>query len=148
MLHTYEIVGAAIVIMAVTVAGQELRPRARELGVAIVVPIFERWLQHGAIAAALVEVATETIMLGGALILLPRGTLDRRIVAFGGRVALAGGALLVVTTLLRPWFVPLSMVVGGLAFIAVAMALRVVTPAELCSLRGAAVQRLARRSRV
>jgi putative peptidoglycan lipid II flippase len=113
----------------------------------LLVPLFERWLQHGALAAALVEVATETIMLGGALILLPHGTLDRRIVAFGGRLALAGGALLVVTMLLRSVFVPLSIVAGGLAFLAVAMALRVVTPAEIRSLGGTVVQRLARRSR-
>src|SRR5581483_3832277 len=102
---------------------------------------FEHWLQHGALAAALVEVVTEAIMLGGALLLLPRGTVDRRMLTLSGRV------VLVVTTLLRPLFVPLAMVVGGLAYVAAALALRVVAPADLRRLGGTAVQRLARRSR-
>ncbi len=86
-------------------------------------------------------------MLGGALLLLPRGTVDRRMLTLSGRVVLAGAALLVVTTLLRPLFVPLTMVVGGLAYVAAALALRVVAPADLRRLGGTAVQRLARRSR-
>lgn len=113
----------------------------------LLVPVFEHWLQHGALAAALVEVVTEAIMLGGALLLLPRGTVDRRMLTLSGRVVLAGAALLVVTTLLRPLFVPLAMVVGGLAYVAAALALRVVAPADLRRLGGTAVQRLARRSR-
>jgi O-antigen/teichoic acid export membrane protein len=111
----------------------------------LLMPVFQQWLENGAIAAAVVEVGTELIMLGGALILLPRGTLDRRVAMVSGRVALAGVALLIVTLLLRSVFVPLAIVAGGATYLAVAMGLGVLRPADLQALRGAVLQRLTRR---
>ena len=110
----------------------------------LLMPIFERWLQNGAIAAAVVEVATELIMLGGALILLPRGTLDRQVALTSGRVALAGLALLAVTMPLHSVSVPLAIAAGGATYVAVAMGLGVLRAADLQALRCTVVQRLSR----
>ena len=96
----------------------------------LAIPGSDHWLHNGAIGAALVEVATELLMLSGALLLLPRGLIDRHTAGMSGRVVVAGIGLVGVTMVLRPVSLPLAVATGGLTYIALAAAFRVVQPAD------------------
>lgn len=105
----------------------------------VMIPLFERWLQNGAIGAASVAVATELAMLGGALALTPRGVLDGRTAGLSARVVAAGAGLVAAVLGLRvalqslplPLGVALSAAGGGAAYVVAVVALGVARPADL-----------------
>jgi len=111
----------------------------------LLIPYFEHSLNNGAIGAAIVTVATELLMLGGALMLVPRGLVDRSLVGLSGRVVVAGVCLAVVTAQLLPLSLLLAVAGGGLAFVGVAAALHVLRPVDFRIIHHAALQALARR---
>jgi O-antigen/teichoic acid export membrane protein len=111
----------------------------------VLIPFFERSLHNGAIGAAIVTVVTELLMLGGAVILLPRGLLDRTTANRSGRVIAAGFCLMVVAAQLQTVSLLLAVVVGGATFVAVAAALRVVRPADFWTIRRVTLESLVRR---
>lgn len=107
----------------------------------LLLPLFDMALQNGAIGAAVAEGATELLMLFGALVLLPRGTVDRKTASSGARVVLAGSCLATVTATLRPFSLFLSIAAGSVVFIAVAVALGVLRWADLTTIRDLVVAR-------
>ena len=72
-------------------------------------------------------------MLCGALLLMPRGLLDRSLLSMAARVVLAGGLLVVVTRGLLGLSLPLlvTLVPGGLAFLSGILVLGAVSLSEL-----------------
>jgi O-antigen/teichoic acid export membrane protein len=104
----------------------------------ILIPFFQRTTENGAVAAAIVTVLTELVILAGAFILLPKGMVDRGTLLMGGRVLLAGLCLWAVAAILHPMFVPLAVATGGLVYLAAILVLRVITPDEIRSLRNMA----------
>jgi O-antigen/teichoic acid export membrane protein len=124
----------------------------------LLIPAFEHWWQNGAIAASLVLVATELVMLAGALIVAPHGVLDRSMLALGFRLGVAGGCLVVVVrgiALFLPMVVPsialvalVAATAGGTVFLGVSLRLGVVRPAELRAVTVLAMDRFhSRRAR-
>ena len=102
----------------------------------VTIPLFETWLQHGAIGAAIVEVATELVMFAGALRLMPKGMIDQSIIWLGARILIAGVGLAVTARLILTSAdllvaFPCAVIGGGLTFLAISIALRVVKPGEL-----------------
>ncbi len=117
----------------------------------VAIPVFDRWLGNGAIGAALVEVATELLMLAGALITLPRGIIDCATTWASARVLVAGLGLAAVTMALRSISLPLLLslsvaaAAGGLVYLLLVLLLRVVGLTDLWAVRDVALQSLARR---
>jgi O-antigen/teichoic acid export membrane protein len=111
----------------------------------LLIPYFERTLHNGAVGAATVTVATEFLMFGGALLLLPSGTLTRETVLLGGRLVLAG-ILTAITAVLVATVSPLAALPAGcLVFAAAVFGLRVVRPGEIQSVMRMVLGPLARR---
>lgn len=110
------------------------------------IPLFERWTGNGAIAAAGITVATELLMLAGALIVAPRPLIDRTTVSVAARVTLAGVCLVVVAAPLRPVWLPLAVVAGGAAYVVTALLLRIVRLSDVRMVRRTVLQMLARRT--
>jgi O-antigen/teichoic acid export membrane protein len=98
------------------------------------IPICIRLLHNGAVAASVVTVATELLMLVGALVLLPAGTLDRGTVLLSARILLAGAAAALAGALVRPLCLPLAPLACVAGFLAFGLALRAITFPELVSL--------------
>jgi O-antigen/teichoic acid export membrane protein len=65
------------------------------------IPFSERVFSNGAIGAATVTVATEGLMMAGAIILRPKGVLDRPTGGFLGRCLLAAACILPLGLLLQ-----------------------------------------------
>ncbi len=95
------------------------------------IPLSQNSVGNGAIGAALVTFGTETLMLSGALRLLPRGMLDRSVIRKILRVALAGLAALGVALMVRSVSMPLAVVAGGLTYSAAVGASGLIGVAEL-----------------
>lgn len=72
----------------------------------VAVPLAQAMIGNGAIGAAAVELVTELIFLAGALRLTPRGLLGRSDLSRAARICVAGVALVVVASALRPAGVP------------------------------------------
>jgi O-antigen/teichoic acid export membrane protein len=111
----------------------------------VLIPIFDRAVDNGAVGAAILTVATELFMLAGALALLPRGSVDRRTVLLGGRVICAGVCMWAVTAALRLYSLPLAFAGGCAAFAVAALLLRVVLPRDLRAVTALSRQMLGRR---
>ena len=90
--------------------------------------------------------ATELLMLGGALAFMPRGLVDRSLASLSGRLVAAGICLAVVTAEFRPVSLPLAVVAGAIAFVAAAVALGVLRRADFWTVRQLGIHALARRS--
>jgi O-antigen/teichoic acid export membrane protein len=118
------------------------------------IPIFERWLQNGAIGAAAATLTTELVMLGGALALTPRGVLDGHTAGLSARVVAAGAGLVAAVLALRaalqplplPLGVALAAAGGGGAYVVGLVALGVVRADDIQKVMEA-VRRLAPRRR-
>lgn len=108
----------------------------------LLIPVFEHTFQNGAIAAAIITVATELLMFVGAVILLPKGMVGRETVWIGGRTLFAGFCVWLVAALLRPVLLPLAVIVAAVTYAGLALGLRIVEPADLLALRNAALQSL------
>ena len=89
------------------------------------------WFEDGAFGAAVVRVLVELVMIGGAVILLPRGTIDRGTLWVGARIVLAALSLAVVADLLRGGSVAAAILGGGLTYAAAAIALGVLRPRDI-----------------
>lgn len=98
------------------------------------ISLLDRSTGNGAIGAALTTLATELVLLACALRLLS-GMIDRRLLGAIARIVVAAGCLALVGTVLRPVSPALSGIAGGLVFVAVAVALRLVGVAELAAFR-------------
>ena len=96
----------------------------------LLVPLVERFSGNGAIGAALVEVATELLMLCGALWLLPRGMVGRRTFSLAGRIATAGCCAAAAGAWLLPVALPLAVLVCPGTFVISLVALRVARPSD------------------
>jgi O-antigen/teichoic acid export membrane protein len=111
----------------------------------VAIVTFQAWNQPGVVGAAGVPILGEVMMLGGALLLLPRSTVDRATITASVRIALAGAGLGVVAF----WLAPLSTIVavlgGGAVYVAGLLGLRVVGPADLAMLQATARDILKRR---
>jgi O-antigen/teichoic acid export membrane protein len=127
--------------LRVTIAGALFNPTMN----LVLIPLAARWLDNGAIGAAVAEVGTELVMLGGALFLMPPGMIDRAMAWMGLRVVVAGAGLAVVARVVQPVSLPLAAAAGGTAFLLAAWALRVLRPTDLRTLRDVARESLARR---
>lgn len=110
------------------------------------IPLFESHTQNGAIGAACVEVATEILMMAGAVLLLPRGFLGVETVWAGVRVLLAASCAYWVVAYLGAASLPLALVCGPVAYMALLVALRVATFSDLASVSAVARQALRRQS--
>jgi O-antigen/teichoic acid export membrane protein len=102
----------------------------------LAIPLFDQWLGNGAIGAAVTVVVAELLMLGGALLLLPRGMLDARTAHVGARIVVAGICLLATTAWLRPTSLPLAVAAGGLVLVVTVAALGVVRLDDLRAVHG------------
>jgi O-antigen/teichoic acid export membrane protein len=110
----------------------------------LIIPLADRLLENGAIGAAIIEIATELLIVAGVLIVLPRGLLNRQTVWQCVRIMTAGVCLVIVTQALRDVWLPLSVMAGGIAFLTTGFMLGVVTPGDIRLLRQHALRSLSR----
>lgn len=113
----------------------------------LLLPLFADWSGNGAVGAAVVEVATEILILSGMLMLLPRGIFDRSLGWVIARLVLAGLATIGTTSVLLPIGLPLAVGGGGVVFIGLVLLLRVFGLAEAQATREILVESLGRRFR-
>lgn len=99
------------------------------------IPAFEQLMQNGAIGAAVTEVASEVLVVAGAVVLFPRGFLGLGPVWLAARLALAGAALVFCTRILLADSVVLAVAAGVVAFTMVALATRVLRWTDLLHAR-------------
>lgn len=113
--------------LVVLVVAALFNPIANLIGV----PLFAAMTGSGVSAAPPIEVATEAIMLLGAIVLLPRGLFDRALAISVGRIALAAAALYAVAAVLGSRSVPAAILAGATTYVLVALADGLVRPAEI-----------------
>jgi O-antigen/teichoic acid export membrane protein len=111
----------------------------------VLLPLADQWLQNGAVGAAIAEGITELLMLVGAIILIPRGVLDRETLSVAARLGIAGACLYVTAMVVLPISLPFAVVTGALAFVGVGAVLGVLRAGDLMMLRQVALDSLARR---
>jgi O-antigen/teichoic acid export membrane protein len=107
------------------------------------IPFTQSTWGNGGIGAAVASIVTESVMLAGALILLPRGALDHRALLWlATRILIAAAPFVVMTRLLLALDVSLilTLIPGGLLFIAGAFGLKVVTLSEVRGMRSLATR--------
>jgi O-antigen/teichoic acid export membrane protein len=99
----------------------------------IAIPVAQSTWDNGGIGAAAASIVTECVMLTGALVLLPRGILDRAMLSLAVRIIVAAVPFVALTRLLLnlDLTLPIALVLGGLIFVAGALVLRVVTLSEV-----------------
>jgi O-antigen/teichoic acid export membrane protein len=97
----------------------------------VTIPVFEHAVGNGAIGASVVTIATEIVMFGGAMLLIPRSLLDPRLAWGALRIALAGLAIVVVGTYLLPMALALAIAGGVLAYLVASIGLRALTLDDL-----------------
>lgn len=108
--------------LGVAVAGALFNPLLNLLAI----PLAASLTGNGAIGAALVELATEVLFMVGAIRLTPRNLLGPENFASAARIVVAGIAMLAITMLLRGYSLALALVLGGVVYVGVAVALGVV----------------------
>lgn len=86
---------------------------------------------NGAIGAAVVTVATEVLMMGGALYLRPRGIFDLSIVGFVLRCVLACGVMLAIIALGGVVWLPAKVALGIAIYAIASLALRTVSVRDI-----------------
>lgn len=111
----------------------------------LLIPFFERTQHNGAIGVAIATVATEALLLAGMVHLLPRGTLGRTTFSFATRVAVAALSAALVTAATRPVFLLAAPVAGGVVYLALIVALRVVRLGDLWAVRHTALRSVIQR---
>lgn len=105
------------------------------------IPLMERQLHNGAVAAAAITVGTELFMFGAALFLLPTGIISRPSATVTGRVIAAGVLTCVVAAALRGTSLPIAVVAGGLTFSTAVLVSRAVSADDLKVLAMTATRR-------
>jgi O-antigen/teichoic acid export membrane protein len=93
----------------------------------LLIPYFERRLHNGAIGAAIVTVTTELLMFGGALLLLPAGTVTREVASASARLVLGGIAVALTALAVASVSALAAAPAGCAAFAAVVVGLRVIS---------------------
>lgn len=99
------------------------------------IPLAQLLTANGAVGAAIVEVVTETLFLGGALILMPRGMLGRPELANAGRVLICGLVFVGTVTALLPIGWILALGAGGVTYAVLAALLGLLRIRQLRDLR-------------
>lgn len=107
----------------------------------VLIPVTEYLWSNGAIGSSIVSIASELVMLVGAILLLPRGILGREALSLAVRVSLAGAALFVVANQLLAINLVVAIVGGGLTYLGSVLLLRAVTIDEVLG-----VSRIARQT--
>ncbi|MCC6173972.1 MAG: oligosaccharide flippase family protein [Chloroflexi bacterium] len=111
---------------------------------------FGAWDDNGALGAAAVKVLVEVMMVGGALVLLPREIVRDLPWRIGAKTLLASLALVLVARSVLPLSVPLALplaiVAAGLVYGASLLVLRAVTLHDLSQVTGFLVGMLKRRA--
>jgi O-antigen/teichoic acid export membrane protein len=87
----------------------------------VAIPILQAGAGNGAIAAASVTVLTEILMLGGALVLLPRGMVGRASAGTALRLAVAGAVAAAVGFALQAASLPAAVAAASGAYLLVAV---------------------------
>jgi len=122
--------------LGVAVAAAIFNPAANVL----LIPMTEDLYGNGGIGAAMVTGLTEIIMLVGAVMLLPRGSLNRTVSWMIARVLLAGCICGVVGGVLLPINLVACLAGTGLAYLVSVVILRVVYRSDLCAARALAAE--------
>jgi O-antigen/teichoic acid export membrane protein len=97
----------------------------------VAIPVFEHAVGNGAIGASVVTIATEIVMFGGAMLLIPRSLLDPRLAWDALRISIVGVAIVVVGTYLLPVALALAIAGGVLACLVAMIGLRALTLGDL-----------------
>lgn len=100
----------------------------------LAIPLTTRRFGDGAIGASVVTVATELVMLVGAIYLKPPGVLDRLTISFGLRCILAAAIMAPAVLLAAGLPLPLKILIGVAAFAVGAFVLRLVSPRQVWGL--------------
>ncbi len=93
----------------------------------ILVPIFEQRYGNGAIGAVLGFLITESVVLTGAIRLLPAGSLNRTVVWFAARVIAAGAVMALTVVLLDGYTLGLRVAAGAAVYLVMVGILRLVS---------------------
>jgi O-antigen/teichoic acid export membrane protein len=109
------------------------------------IPYFERTTGNGAIGAAGTTLLTEILMLGGALLILPRGTIGVATAVRGAKLGLAAVALAGIAYGLQSVSLPLAILAGGLEWVAATLLIGSIRPADLRMVYRLATSALSRR---
>jgi O-antigen/teichoic acid export membrane protein len=96
----------------------------------VAIPFAVRRFSDGAIGASVVTVATEVVMMVGAIYLRPKGVLDGRTVSFLLRCVGASVAMIPFVLLASSAPLVAKMVIGVAAFALASFALRLVSPSQ------------------
>jgi O-antigen/teichoic acid export membrane protein len=107
----------------------------------VTIPLLQATTGNGAIAAAVVTVLTELLMLGGALTLLPRGMIGRAFATTALRLLPGGVAAAAIASVLQNVSLPAAGAAGATAYLILALVLGGIRLDELTS-----VTRLTRKS--
>jgi O-antigen/teichoic acid export membrane protein len=101
----------------------------------IAIPYATRTFDNGALGAAFTTLLTEVILLVGALLIIPKGLLDRHTLKLGGRIVLASAAMVPVVLLLgsAPLLVQIAM--GAVAYAVSSLALKTISFDDVRELR-------------
>jgi O-antigen/teichoic acid export membrane protein len=102
----------------------------------ILVPLCARMFNNGAIGGGLSYIVTESAMVVAGIFLLPRKILGWHNLWYAARVFGAGIVMVVVTWWFRDMFIAIPIVVGGVVYVGLIAALRVVPPEDLKLLTG------------
>jgi len=97
----------------------------------IAIPLTDHHFDNGAIGAAVVTVATEFLILGGALLMRPKGVLDRHTANYLGRCAVASAAMIPAVVAIDGAWYGYKVALGVVIFGVVASVLRVGSPRDL-----------------
>jgi O-antigen/teichoic acid export membrane protein len=101
----------------------------------VLVPAFQTRTGNGGIGVAVANALSEFVVFGGAIILLPRGTLDGAIAADATRAILSAGVTLLLFHLAPPMPPLLAAPLCVLVFALASVALGLVTWADLASMK-------------
>lgn len=97
----------------------------------IIIPLFQRGMHNGAIGAAIVEVLTEVVMLVGALVLLPRGSLSRDTAVRSVKIVAAGIITAGIFVILRSQWIGYSVILATVVYPSLCWLLGVISTEEL-----------------
>jgi O-antigen/teichoic acid export membrane protein len=111
----------------------------------IFIPLLERQIGDGAIAAAVITVGTELFMFGAALRLLPRGILQRATASVTAKIILSGALAWLAAAVIRADSLVLAAAAGGLTFVAAILVFRAISADDLRTLLSIAAAPLQRR---
>jgi O-antigen/teichoic acid export membrane protein len=97
----------------------------------VAIPLADRAFGNAAIGAATITVATELLMLVGAIFLRPTGVLDRRTVGLLGRIVVASLTMVPVVLLLQWAPLAIQVAAGAATYAAMSLALGTFTLVEV-----------------